>query len=201
MSQDPTRDYVRRLPQSRPPGLRLVTRTHAWYRLDQQPPRAWRWRGFPEPQHRFDPASGALRVRYAADSQRAALRERFDGEGRVVSEAALALRVVELTGRISVLDLRHERVLDALGLDDQISTSRAPGVWTACHALTDLLAGWFGERLDGLVYRSRTTPSRSANLAFLKRAPLVARDLGPLRAQEGLLAACITSDGFLVEGW
>jgi hypothetical protein len=201
LPQDPTRDYVRRLPESRPPGLRLVTRTHSWYRLDQQPPRAWRWRGFAEPQHRFDPASGAFRVRYAADSQRAAMRERFDAEGRIVSAESLGLRVVELTGRISVLDLRQERVLDALGLDDQISTSRAPGVWAACHVLTDLLDSWFGERLSGVVYRSRTTPARSANLAFLQRAPLVVRDLGALRSQEALLAACVTSDGFLVEGW
>jgi hypothetical protein len=185
----------------RPPGLRLVTRRHAWFRLDHQPPRVWRWRGFPAPQHRFDPASGAFRVRYAADSLRAALRERFDAEGRVVSRAHLELRVVQLVGAVTVLDLRQERVLDALGIDDQISTSRAPDVWDACHALTDRLETWFPERLHGLVYRSRTTPQRAANLAFLQRAPLTTRDLGPLRAQEALLAAAVTSEGFLVEGW
>jgi len=198
---DATRDYALRLTETRPTGLRLVTRSHAWYRLDAQRPRDWRWRGFPEPQHRFDPASGANRVRYAADSLRAAMRERFDAEGRVVSAAHLDLRVVELTGRVSALDLRQERVLDALGLDDQISTSRAPGVWAACHVLTDRLQSWYGDRLDGIVYRSRTTPQRSANLAFLQRAPLLARDLGPLRRQEALLAACVTGEGFLVEGW
>lgn len=201
MGADPSRDYVLRLPETRPPGLRLVTRTHAWYRLDTQAPRTWRWRPFAQPQHRFDPASGALRVRYAADSLRAAMRERFDAEGRVVSRAHLELRVVELTGRISVLDLRQERVLDALGLDDQVSTSRAAEVWGACHLLTDRLDSWFGQRLGGVVYRSRTTPQRSANLAFLQRAPLVARDLGPLRRQETLLAACVSGEGFLVEGW
>jgi hypothetical protein len=199
--RDHTQDYVLRLPDARPPGLRLVTRTHAWYRLDAQRPGDWRWRPFREPQHRFDPASGRLRVRYAADSLRAAMRERFDAEGRVVSRAHLDLRVIELTGRVSVLDLRQERTLDALGLDDQVSTSRAPGVWAACQALTDLCDGWFGERLGGLVYRSRTTPQRSANLAFLQRAALGARDLGPLRRQEALLAACVSGEGFLVEGW
>lgn len=197
----PAQDYVLRLPEVRPSGLRLLSRTHAWYRLDAQPPRAWRWRAFPQPQHRFDPRSGRLRVRYAADSLRAALRERFDAEGRIVSQAHLDLRVVELSGRIAVLDLRQERVLDALGLDDQISTSRAPDVWEACHQLTDRLDSWFGERLGGIAYRSRTTPQRSANLAFFQRASLAARDLGPLRRQEALLAACVTSDGFLVEGW
>ena len=201
MGREPARDYVLRLPKTRPPGLRLVTRTHAWYRLDAQRPREWRWRGFPRPEHRFDPASGSHRVRYAADSLRAAMRERFDAEGRVVSQAHLDLRVVELAGRVTVLDLRQERVLDALGLDDQISTSRAPDVWAACHVLTDRLERWYGERLGGIVYRSRTTPQRSANLAFTRRATLEARDLGPLRRQEALLTACVTAEGFLVEGW
>jgi hypothetical protein len=201
VAPDPTLDYVRRLPEARPPGLRLVTRRRAWYRLDKQPPQAWRWRGFAHPQHRFDPASGAFRVRYAADSLRAAMRERFDAEGRVVSAAHLDLRVVQLVGAVTVLDLRQERVLDALGLDDQVSTSRAPGVWSACHVLSDRLHGWFGDRLHGVVYRSRTTPQRAANLAFVQRAPLARRDLGPLRRHELLLAACVTSEGFLIEGW
>jgi hypothetical protein len=199
--RDPTQDYVLRLPETRPPGLRLVTRSHAWYRIDGQRPRDWRWRPFREPQHRFDPASGAFRVRYAGDSPRAAMRERFDAEGRIVSRAHLDLRLVELTGRITVLDLRHERVLDALRLDDQVSTSRAPGVWSACQVLSQRLDAWFGERLHGIAYRSRTTPQRAVNLAFLQRAPLVARDLGPLRRQEALLSASVTADGFLVEDW
>jgi hypothetical protein len=178
-----------------------VTRTHAWYRLDAQRPGEWRWRPFAEPQHRFDPASGAFRVRYAADSARAAMRERFDAEGRVVSPAHLDVRLVELTGQVTVLDLRHERVLDALGLDDQVSTSRAPGVWAACQVLSERVEAWFGARLGGIAYRSRTTPQRSANLAFLQRAPLVARDLGPRRRQEALRSACVSAEGFLVEGW
>lgn len=64
-----------------------------------------------------------------------------------------------------MLDLRTEANLDALDVDDGISTSRAPDVWTACHALTDAIRRWWDD-LDGLVYRSRTTPATSTNVAF-----------------------------------
>ena len=53
------------------------------------------------------------------------MRERFDDEGRIVSVDHLRLYVVELRGAVRVLDLRRDRNLDALGLDDQINTSRA----------------------------------------------------------------------------
>lgn len=129
------------------------------------------------------------------------MRERFDATGRVVAALLLDLHVVELTGPLRVLDLRLDRNLDALGLDDQVSTSRAPGVWTACQELADLVDAWYGPRCHGIAYRSRTTPQRSANLAFFAHAPLRARDLGPLRDQTGLLAASVHSDGFVVEGW
>lgn len=115
--------------------------------------------------------------------------------------ADLELQLVELTGRLQVLDLRRDRILDALGLDDQVNTARSPGVWTVCQALSDLVVDWFGERCHGIVYRSRTTPQRSANLAFFEHAPLVGRDLGPLRSREALLASCVLSDGFAVQGW
>ncbi len=131
------------------------------------------------------------------------MRERFDGEGRIVSADQLALRLVQLTGTVKVLDLRTDRNLDALGLDDQISTSRSPDVWLACQQLADLLHDWYGDRLAGIVFRSRTTPQRSANLALFRHAlpTLAARDLGPLRDQQGLLTACVLSDGFAVESW
>jgi hypothetical protein len=129
------------------------------------------------------------------------MRERFDAEGRIVSAAHLGLEVVELRGKVHVLDLRSDRLLDLLGLDDQVSTSRAPDVWAACHELTDRLLSWFGTRLDGLVYRPRTTPQRSANLAFFPHAPLTAVPLGPLREHTELLAASVAGDGFAVEGF
>lgn len=187
--------YLDRLPVARPAGLRLVTRRRTWWRLDAVDPASWSWEPFPTPRHRFD---GGFRVRYAADALRVAMRERFDAEGRVVSPGHLDLHVVELTGTVRVVDLRLDATLDALGLDDQVSTSRAPEVWTACQVLAGQLRTWGAQ---GVVYRSRTTPQRSANLAFWDAAPLRPRSLGTLRANEGLLAASVAADGFTVLGW
>ncbi|MEO8889401.1 MAG: RES family NAD+ phosphorylase [Jatrophihabitantaceae bacterium] len=172
-----------------------------WFRLDVDRPSEWSWRAYPTPRSRFDPASGGFRVRYAGDAQRVAMRERFDNSERVVRAPDLELHLVELSGAIRVLDLRRDRTLDALGLDDQINTSRAPGVWLAGQALCDRVHEWFGERCEGIVYRSRTTPQRSANIAFFAHTPLQAHDLGRLRGRDGLLAACVLSDGFAVQDW
>jgi len=172
-----------------------------WFRLDAQAPGAWSWRAFPTPRSRFDSATGAYRARYAGDAARVAMRERFDATGRRLRAEDLQLRLVALSGAVQVLDLRHARTLDALGLDDQISTSRAPGVWSAAQALGDRVRGWFGERCHGLVYRSRTTPQRSANLAFFAHAPLRPSELGRLGERADVLAACVLSDGFAIQGW
>ena len=174
---------------------------HPWYRIDAQVPSRWRWGAFPTPRYRFDSASGRFRTRYAGDTQRVAMRERFDADGRIVSAGQLGLHLIELTGTVRVLDLRHERNLDALRLDDQINTSRAPGVWSAGQRLADLVADWYGERCHGIVYRPRTTPQRSATIAFFQHAPLTARILGPLATRHELLTACVLSDGFTIEAW
>jgi len=129
------------------------------------------------------------------------MRERFDREHRAIPRSAWNLHLVELNGAIQVVDLRRDRTLDALGVDDQINTGRAPGVWTACHLLADLVHDWFGERCHGIVYRSRTTPERSANLAFFAHAPLSARSLGTLDQHVDLLVDCVTADGFTFQGW
>jgi hypothetical protein len=130
-----------------------------------------------------------------------AMRERFDEQRRRLRPADLDLVLVELTGTVRLLDLRREQTLDALGLDDQVSTSRAPDVWRACQQLIDRVHDWFGDRCDGVAYRSRTTPEHSANLAFFQRAPLSARSLGTLREQPTLIDSCILTDGFDVRGW
>lgn len=128
------------------------------------------------------------------------MRERFDREQRIIPLSALDSHLTELTGRIQVIDLRRDQTLDALGLDDQISTSRAPDVWATCQLLIDLVHHWFGERCDGLAYRSRTTPERSVNLAFFAHAPLQAQDRGALRDNEQLLLDCAIADGFHIRG-
>ncbi len=189
------------MPATRPVGLRLTAVTHRWYRIDAEPPAAWQWKPFPAPRYRFDSAAGAFRTRYAADTPRVAMRERFDEFDRLVGRADLDTLLVELTGRVQVLDLRLDRTLDALRLDDQINTGRARGVWAACHTLADLVHDWFGPRCDGIAYRSRTTPQHAANLAFFEHARLAARSIGPLRDQTGLLASCLLDDGFAIQGW
>lgn len=140
-------------------------------------------------------------MRYAGQSPRVALRERFDGVGRIICAEDEQLRLVQLTGSLRVLDLRREVNLDALGLDDQISTARAPAVWRASQRLADVVDDWFGERCHGIVYRSRTTPERSANLAFGRGAPLTARVVGRLGNLHTLLVAAVVSDGFTIESW
>lgn len=201
MSSGPAAGYAERIPRARPAGLRLSVLRRTWYRLDRQAPSSWSWEPFAGPRYRFDSAGGSARLRYAGDALRVAMRERFDGTGRRVRAADLDLHVVALTGAVHVLDLRRDRTLDALGLDDQISTSRAPDVWAAGHLLSDRVRDWFGDRCHGLVYRSRTTPQRSANLAFFAHAPLQPGEIGRLGERADLLAACVLSDGFTVQGW
>lgn len=181
-----------------PRGLRLSSISATWWRLDRDPPDRWGWSPYAAPLQRFDSATGAFRTRYAARSARGALREAFDWSGRVLADADLDRRLVQLEGTLRVLDLRREAVLDALGLDDRISTARDLATWQRCHELIDEAAGHYGDRCHGLLYRSRTTPQTSANLAFLAHAPLRARDLGPLRAQRAVLDAAIIGDGFTV---
>jgi hypothetical protein len=178
-----------------------VTFRHPWYRIDAAEPRAWSWQPYATPRSRFDSPTGRFRVRYAGQEARAAMRERFDEQRRRLRPVDLDLVLVELTGTIRVVDLRRDSTLDALALDDQISTSRAPDVWSACQQLIDRLHDWFGDRCGGVVYRSRTTPEHSANLAFFRAAPLTARSLGTLRDQPTLIDSCILTDGFDVRGW
>jgi hypothetical protein len=189
------------LPTQRPDGLRLTSTSVTWWRLDERPPSAWSWEGFPVPRNRFD-APGA-RVRYAARTERGAFREHFAEGQRLVTERHAAMHVVRLTGRLRIVDLRAESTLDLLGLDAEVGTGRSERVFKTCWALSERLQTWYGNRLHGLVYTSRTTPQTSANLAFLRNAPLAVTDVGPLESREALLAELIADDGFRVElpGW
>ena len=51
---------------------------------------------------------------------------------------------------------------------------------------------------DGIVYRSRTTPQSSVNLAFFADHPLTVRHAGPLGEQHTLLSALVVADGFAI---
>jgi hypothetical protein len=157
------------LPARRPPGLGLLglpTGTRLW-RIDAEPPEAWTWEGFPEPRHRFDPADGSFRTRYTSTRFYGAARERYLDSGRYIPADHAGHHVVELVASrpFRVLDLRNEQKLDLLGLDDRISTSHEPGVWSVAHRLAERARGWW-DRIDGIAYRARTTPSSTSNIAI-----------------------------------
>ena len=135
------------LPADRPAGLALLglpTGTRLW-RIDAHPPEEWSWDGFPEPRHRFDPADGSFRTRYASTRFYGAGRERYLDTGRYVPAGHADHHVVELaaTRPFRVLDLRNEAKLDLLGLDDRISTSHEPAVWSAAHLLAERARRWW----------------------------------------------------------
>lgn len=157
------------LPASRPEGLALLglpTGTRLW-RIDAEPAPAWTWEGFPEPRHRFDPADGSFRTRYASTRFYGAARERYLDTGRYIPAAHAEHHVVQLVAArpFRVLDLRNEAKLDLLGLDDRISTSWEPRVWSTAQVLAKRARRWW-ERIDGIAYRARTTPSSTSNIAF-----------------------------------
>jgi hypothetical protein len=161
---------------------RSVSAGTVLWRIDAQTPQDWDWTGFPEPRNRFDPASGRFRVRYAATTPAGAARERYLSSGRYIPFDHRDHWLVSLTARrpLRVLDLRTEANLDALALDDRVSTARDPEVWRACHRLADGAFSWWPDALDGIVYRSRTTPASSFNVAFRSAAAfaVTSRELG-----------------------
>lgn len=171
-------------------------------RVDGTDPSAWSWDGSPRPFHRFDPLSSSFRVRYAGWTPRSALRERFPE--RRIPEGAAELHLVTLRGRVRVLDLTSEVVLDALGIDDRVSTARLPRVRTgeqpdpfldACGRLTDLVADWWDD-VHAIRYRSRTTPSQT-NVVFCQHATLEP-DTIPLATATDVLVRAVVGDGFSV---
>jgi hypothetical protein len=161
--------YATPYPSDRPAGLRrrsLRAGTELW-RIDSRDPAAWTWDGFAVPRHRLDSATGLFRTRYAGQSMHGAARERYLDTGLLIAADHDDHRLVRLstTRPFRVIDLRTESNLDALDADDRINTSHEPAVWQACHRLADAVRSWWPD-LDGIVYRSRTTPATSANVAF-----------------------------------
>lgn len=170
-------------PSARPHGLRrrrLAAGTELW-RIDGEDPAGWQWTGFPALRSRFDPVSGRFRTRYAGTSIAGAARERYLDTGRFIPHDHADHHLVRLvaTGPLRILDLRTEANLDALAVDDRINVGHEPVVGDACHRLADAVRGWWPD-LDGILFRSRTTPQASTNLAFFDVADLAA-EARPLR--------------------
>jgi hypothetical protein len=171
----------------------------SWWRIDAAAPDDWSWQPFGTPRHRFDSATGRFRVRYAARTERAAFRERFADERRRISAAHASDHLVEINGRLRVLDLRSEQTLDVLRIDDEANVGRDVRVLRTTQLLSDRLVDWFGAGLHGILYRSRTTPSASPNLAFFESAPVVTTDHGPLQTRTATLARLVLRERFAVE--
>lgn len=172
--------------------------TELW-RVEAAKPSEWSWDGFPTPRYRFDPQSGAFRTRYAAATAAGAFRERYRDSGRVIPSDHRAHHVTRLvaTRPLRILDLRTERNLDALDVDDQINTSRSRTVWTMCHRLADAARHWWTD-LDAIVYRSRTTPETSANYAFFAHDAFTA-ECWPVAERDDLLVDLIVRHDFTVD--
>ncbi len=184
----------------RPRGLRRrsLAPGSVFWRFDSQPPGGWSWAGFPTPRNRFDPDNGRFRLRYAAVTAVGAARERYLTSGRYIpaDHADHCLVRLELIRPGRVLDVRTEANLDALGVDDRISTGREVEVLHACHQLSVAAREWWPD-LDGLIYRSRTTPETSANLAFFSLDAMAATGR-PLRTCVGELDQLVLLHEFTV---
>jgi hypothetical protein len=194
--------YLAPFPDGRPVGLRrrsITVGTEIW-RVDATEPGDWTWEGFPEPRYRFDPASGNFRTRYAGTTLVGAFRERYRATGSMIPSDHATHHLVRLVvaRNLRVLDLRTEKNLDALQVDDQISTGQHAEVWETCHRLADAVRRWW-EDIDAIVYRSRTTPETSGNFAFFSNDSFEVQS-HVLAERTDVLAGLILRHGFTV-GW
>ena len=194
--------YKGPLSVARPAGLRsrrAKTGIELW-RVETTHPSKWTWTGFARPRNRFDPASGSFRTRYAATQLVGAFRERYRPTGLVIPDDHIDHHLVRLvaTRPLRVLDLRTERNLDAMQVDDQISTGQHAAVWATCHQLADASRRWWSD-LDAIVYRSRTTPESSVNYALFS-SEAFAIDSWRLGSRNDILAELVLHQDFTI-GW
>lgn len=117
---------------------------------------------------------------------------------------------MELRGFPAVVNLTHQRVLDALGLDDRISTGRiSTGRIGGGHRhpdplletsgrLADALFDWWAGQPPPLVYRTRTMPAAGRSLAFGAWAPVELATVRRLRLAAALHAHLVLQAGFTV---
>lgn len=139
-------------------------------------------------------------MRYAANRVDAAALERFPA--RTITEADGDLQLVSLHGSPSALYLTRQHTLDALVLDDRISTGRlddsgADPLLATSQALSDAVYDWWDTASPPLVYRTRSTPS-ARSIAFTATTAWDAITSRPLRQARTLLAHLVIQRGFTV---
>ena len=155
------------------------------------------------PRHRFDPLSGRFRIRYAANRPAVAARERFPA--RILTEVDGELWLVRLGDMPSSLYLTHQANLDALGVDDRVSTGRLfvdraeedDPLLNTCGQLMDDLYDWWRGQPPPLVYRTRTAPVGRSIAFTIDAAPKV-HEARPLRNATALHVHLVLRFGFIV---
>ncbi|MBV9660291.1 MAG: hypothetical protein JO337_03955 [Acidimicrobiales bacterium] len=175
-----------------------------WWRIDDTRPRQWDWTPFPSPRNRFDPASGRFRVRYAANRPIVAARERFPA--RAIADTDADLWLVQLRIETSVLALTQQSNLDALGVDDRISTGRIDvnsradpdPILATCADLADAVHDWWEGTAPPLLYRSRTVPGVGRNLAFSATTAIFTVQARALREASAVHSYLVLRAGFTV---
>ncbi|MHB1533156.1 MAG: hypothetical protein ACYC1D_00810 [Acidimicrobiales bacterium] len=148
--------------------------------------------------------SGRFRMRYAANRSAVAARERFPA--RVLTEAEGDLWVVRLAISGPVLALTRQSNLDALGVDDRVSTGRIhpfgrsdpDPLLDTCGQLADALYDWWHGYPPPLLYRARTAPGTGRSVAFTPTSPWSILAARPLREARGLHAHLTLRAGFVV---
>jgi hypothetical protein len=142
-------------------------------------------------------------VRYGANRVDAAALERFPG--RTITEGDGDVQLVCLEGSPPALHLTHQGNLEALGLDDRISTGRldeGPDPLLAhSQVLSDAVYDWWDAAPPPLVYRTRAMPS-ARSIAFTVMTGWDTITSRPLREATLLLAHLVIHRDFTVpERW
>lgn len=189
-------------PTARPAGLEVVSFGATWWRIDLDHPDDWSWDPPPCAQERFDPRTCRFRVRYAASSRVAAARECFPD--RCLQAEHGDQWLVRLEGTVDMLDLTDVATLDALGLDDRISTGRLDDtdggddpLLIRAQALADAVWDWWDGEPPALLYRNQSTPT-ARSLAFHADVTWSRVTACRLRSARGLLQELTAQHRFVV---
>jgi hypothetical protein len=143
-------------------------------------------------------------VRYAANRVDAAALERFPA--RNITEADGDIQLVGLHGSPSALHLTRQDILEALELDDRVSTGRlddsgADPLLATSQALSDAVYDWWATTPPPLVYRTRSMPS-ARSIAFTATTVWDTITSRPLRQARSLLAHLVIQRDFTVpDAW
>ena len=128
----------------------------------------------------------------------------------MLTEADGELWLVRLGDMPAGLRLTHQATLDALGLDDRVSTGRidAEGrrqtdpLLDTCARLADAVYDWWDGRPPPIVYRTRTMPEVGRTIAFTERTSPGVVSAGRLRDATALHVHLVLGAGFTVpESW